>query len=111
MEINFLCAVFAILCKLCNGLNTGNIEEKFRWKSIDFEFDSEQTRKEAIESGDFIQENNIPFGVEVWGDKVFVTIPRRNPGVPSTLNYINLSKYSNTVASHFDSRYQFTCQQ
>lgn len=84
--------VLSTVYTLCYGLNFKNLEEKFHWKTLDYKFDSEQARSEAIEAGTFIPANNIPFGIEIWADKVFVTVPRRNPGIPSTLNYVNLSK-------------------
>ncbi|CAH1996583.1 unnamed protein product [Acanthoscelides obtectus] len=34
--------------------------------------------------------NNIPMGTNVWRNKLFVTVPRRRLGVPSTLNYVPL---------------------
>ncbi|XP_060521874.1 L-dopachrome tautomerase yellow-f2-like isoform X2 [Cylas formicarius] len=34
--------------------------------------------------------NNIPMGANVWQNKLFVTVPRRRLGVPSTLNYVFL---------------------
>ncbi|KPJ05345.1 Protein yellow [Papilio xuthus] len=39
----------------------------------------------------FIQYNNVPIGMEVYGDRVFITIPRRRHGIPSTLNYVKKS--------------------
>lgn len=30
-------------------------------------------------------------GANIWKDKLFVTVPRRRNGVPSTLNYVSLS--------------------
>jgi hypothetical protein len=35
-----------------------------------------------------LPENNIPMGANVWNNKLFITVPRRRPGVPSTLNYV-----------------------
>lgn len=39
---------------------------------------------------DYQYVNNIPMGANVWHDKLFITIPRRRLGVPSTLNYVLL---------------------
>jgi hypothetical protein len=36
----------------------------------------------------YIYQNNIPMGANVWNNKLFITVPRRRPGVPSTLNYV-----------------------
>lgn len=40
---------------------------------------------------DYQYVNNIPMGANVWKDKVFITVPRRRHGVPSTLNYVSLN--------------------
>ncbi|XP_077282920.1 L-dopachrome tautomerase yellow-f2-like isoform X2 [Arctopsyche grandis] len=39
----------------------------------------------------FNQYNNIPMGVDHWQDKLFITVPRRRGGIPSTLNYLSLA--------------------
>ncbi|RZC31751.1 yellow-f [Asbolus verrucosus] len=46
----------------------------------------------------FITENNIPMGANVWNNKLFITIPRRRAGVPSTLNYV----WANSTDKHSD---------
>ncbi|KAJ0184320.1 hypothetical protein K1T71_000743 [Dendrolimus kikuchii] len=43
----------------------------------------------------FIRYNNVPMGVERVGSRVFVTVPRRRYGIPSTLNYIDLAAERN----------------
>ncbi|XP_018561263.1 L-dopachrome tautomerase yellow-f2-like [Anoplophora glabripennis] len=40
---------------------------------------------------DYRFENNIPMGSNVWQNKLFITVPRRRLGVPSTLNYVPLN--------------------
>ncbi|XP_018332062.1 L-dopachrome tautomerase yellow-f2 [Agrilus planipennis] len=45
---------------------------------------------------EYIFENNIPMGANKWKDKLFVTVPRRRFGVPSTLNYV----WTNTTSKH-----------
>lgn len=93
LKMKFVLTVLTALSThhTCQGLN--KLQEKYHWSQIDFNFENDATRQKALEDRDFIPENNIPFGVEVWKDKVFITIPRRNPGVPATLNYVDLSKY------------------
>lgn len=34
--------------------------------------------------------NNIPMGVTHYKDRLFVTVPRRRPGIPATLNHISV---------------------
>ncbi|XP_048480073.1 L-dopachrome tautomerase yellow-f [Plutella xylostella] len=55
------------------------------------------TARPSNESGRFfVQYNNVPMGVERVGNRLFVTVPRRRFGIPSTLNYIDLTRSSNT---------------
>jgi len=82
----------ALLFGLAAGEN--KMKEVFSWKNVDFDFPSAEVRQEAIGRKEFIQENNLPLGIEVWGDKVFVTVPRWKNGVPSTLNYVRRDGHS-----------------
>lgn len=68
-----------------------NLRVAFQWKELDFDFPSEKDRQEAIASGKFIPENNLPLGLEVYKDRLFVTVPRWRSGVAASLNYIKLS--------------------
>lgn len=62
----------------------------YEWKQLDYQFPSPQARQEALDSKAFIPENNMPMGLEVYEDRLFVTVPHWKSGVPSSLNYINL---------------------
>lgn len=64
------------------------LKEVFKWKQVTFEYPDEAARRTSVESGEFKQSNNIPLGIEVWEDKVFLTVPRWKSGVVSTLNYV-----------------------
>ncbi|XP_063229142.1 protein yellow-like [Bacillus rossius redtenbacheri] len=65
--------------------------EVFSWKHLDYEYPSKEARQRALANGDFKPPNCLPVGIEVWCDKMFVTVPRWESGVPSTLNYVSLS--------------------
>lgn len=67
------------------------LKEVFHWKQVDYQFPDEATKKAAIASNEFVVENNLPLGVEVWKDKLFVTTPRWKSGIPSSLNYISIA--------------------
>ncbi|XP_041983473.1 L-dopachrome tautomerase yellow-f2-like [Aricia agestis] len=102
----FIKILFIVLCcQLCAckpKLNTA-----FAWKQLSYEIDGVlynkdtnlRVRPNAIyfdndvpdDEKFFIQYNNVPSGVEVYKDRVFVTVPRRRFGIPSTLNYVRLS--------------------
>jgi hypothetical protein len=45
----------------------------------------------CIGSGQYDAYVNVPFGVARYKEKLFVAIPRRNPGIPSTLNVVELN--------------------
>lgn len=60
-------------------------KEVFKWKQVDFAYPTPEDRINAINSGVFNRDNALPLGLEVWGDRVFVTLPRWKPGVPATL--------------------------
>lgn len=42
----------------------------------------------------FIPANNVPMGADHYNGLVFITVPRRRPGIPSTLNYVDLIQKS-----------------
>lgn len=57
----------------------------YAWSTIDFEFDSTEARDNAIFDGDYVAENNLPLGLDVWRDKIFITLPKWKIGIPVTL--------------------------
>lgn len=57
----------------------GSLQELYNWKVLDYSYPSGQ-KLEAIRKQDFIPENNLPVGIEVWMDKIFVTVPRWKTG-------------------------------
>lgn len=61
----------------------------FKWKQVDFDYPTTQDRWDATNSKQFIPENNIPLGLEVYGDRIFITVPRWKEGVAASLVYIN----------------------
>ncbi|XP_047542962.1 L-dopachrome tautomerase yellow-f2-like [Vanessa atalanta] len=94
----------------CRSLANEKIGEVFAWKQISYDFNGvlynedsnfEKTpnglhfHQDALDSEKFfIQYNNVPVGFEVYGNKVIVTVPRRRYGIPSTLNYVEMSTKS-----------------
>lgn len=82
-------------CKTNNHLlSCEGSEKKFQvfkqWKKMDYKFLSEEHRQRATLSRHFIPERVTPYDVTIMGDRAFVTAVRL-PGVPSTLNYIDLT--------------------
>jgi hypothetical protein len=68
------------------------LEERFSWNELDWVFPSPAARSRAIASGDYIPRNGLPVGIERWGNKLFVTVPRWRDGIPATLNYIDMDR-------------------
>lgn len=63
---------------------------KFEWKQMDYTWNSQADRENAIKEGKFVQENNLPLGLARWKDKLFITVPKWKNGIASSLNYINV---------------------
>ncbi|XP_043248845.1 protein yellow-like [Colletes gigas] len=70
------------------------MELVFAWTTVDFTYDSIEARDSAIYDGHFIAENNLPLGIGISKDKVFVTLPKWKSGIPATL--ATVPKNSNT---------------
>ncbi|XP_076235248.1 yellow-f [Calliopsis andreniformis] len=66
------------------------------WDFMEFNLPNEDVQKALMSSGDYIPEHNMPLGLQVWKDKVFVTVPRWRNGVMSNLNYF--SKNDNSTS-------------
>ncbi|XP_023015262.2 L-dopachrome tautomerase yellow [Leptinotarsa decemlineata] len=80
---------FAFLCS--QALATFKLQEHFQWNILDYEYPSEEARLQAILTGRFKPENNLPVGIEIWNDKMFISVPRWMEGIPATLNYVPLN--------------------
>lgn len=68
-----------------------NLQIAYQWKEIDFEFSSDKQRQDAIENGTFVVANVIPMGLEVYKNRLFLTLARWKTGVPASLAYIDLN--------------------
>ncbi|XP_076243481.1 major royal jelly protein 9-like [Calliopsis andreniformis] len=65
-----------------------DMQTVFEWYYLDFVFESDTQRQAAIQSGKYNYTTNAPIDVDIWRDKIFVTIIR-DEGVPSSLNVIS----------------------
>lgn len=80
------CCLLAIfLGALKFGQSARVLRERFNWRVLDFAYPTIEERLTAISNGQFIPENGLPVGIETWGDRMFVTVPRWREG--------NLIKY------------------
>lgn len=76
-----------LLLLICSITANGQVfNTVYSWKQVEFEFPNDIMRNEYIASGDYVPENNMPLGITVWHEKMFVTVPRWKNGVLATLN-------------------------
>lgn len=59
------------------------LEERYSWNQLDFVFPSQSMKDVALASGSYIPTNALPVGVEHWGNRLFVTVPRWRDGKKS----------------------------
>uniref|UniRef100_A0A6P4FW69 Protein yellow n=1 Tax=Drosophila rhopaloa TaxID=1041015 RepID=A0A6P4FW69_DRORH len=76
------------------ALGNDNLRVAYEWQEMDFQYASSEQRWTAIEKGEFKPANVIPFGLEVAGHRLFVTLPRWRAGVPASLAYLDLNDTS-----------------
>lgn len=79
----------AIIIHFTNNV-FAQLHDVYEWKQVSFVWPSQSVRRQAIQSGEYIPENNMPMGLARWHDKMFITLPRWKRGVAATLTYINL---------------------
>jgi hypothetical protein len=78
---------------LCLGIADGNgLDVVFEWKELDFAYPNSSARQAAVKSRSFIPSHNVPVGLEVWKNKLFITVPRWKPGVSASLTYVDLNQ-------------------
>nr|NP_476792.1 yellow [Drosophila melanogaster]P09957.1 RecName: Full=Protein yellow; Flags: Precursor [Drosophila melanogaster]AAM54038.1 yellow protein [P-element transformation vector pP{wHy}]WOT18130.1 yellow [Cloning and transformation vector pHACKy-GAL4_nlsLexA::GADfl]prf//1303224A yellow gene [Drosophila sp. (in: flies)]AAF45497.1 yellow [Drosophila melanogaster]QCT24307.1 yellow [Drosophila melanogaster] len=68
------------------------LQERYSWSQLDFAFPNTRLKDQALASGDYIPQNALPVGVEHFGNRLFVTVPRWRDGIPATLTYINMDR-------------------
>ncbi|XP_016995421.2 protein yellow [Drosophila takahashii] len=68
------------------------LQERYSWNQLDFAFPNARLKEQALASGDYIPQNGLPVGVEHFGNRLFVTVPRWRDGIPATLTYINMDR-------------------
>lgn len=51
---------------------------------------TKKTEQRSALNADYVAYNNVPMGVTHYRDRLFITVPRRRPGIPATLNYVSV---------------------
>lgn len=78
-KLTKLLSVAILLIIMGSQNTTANLQELYSWNVLDYSYTGHE-EIEAIARQDFIPENNLPVGIEVWENKIFVTVPRWKPG-------------------------------
>lgn len=73
------------------GHGLDKLQQVFQWRALDFDYPSEEIRQYAKFAKDFVPENNLPVGIEVWGNKLFITVPRWEDGKSTKDKFSNLA--------------------
>lgn len=77
-----------------NGQNENLLKDRFTWGQIDLEYPDQEAKHIALKTGTFIPVNNLPLGLEVWKNKLFLSLPQWKPGIPVTLAYVNVNSHA-----------------
>lgn len=68
--------LFCVIAALGLASSAEKLTEKFAWRELEFAWPSDDARDAAIREGSYIQSNNLPLALDVWRDKIFLTVPR-----------------------------------
>ncbi len=93
MDKRTVICTLALLLQFSSLANTANpllsYNQVYGWKQLDYKFPSDQIRTRYLSNGEFIPQNNVITGVKVKDNRLYLTIPRWRPGVPSSLAYVD----------------------
>lgn len=76
-----ICIALVFMASFDGTQSASKLRERFSWRSVDYAYPDDFTRQQAMLAGAFIPENNLPVGIEVWGNKIFVSVPRWRDGL------------------------------
>ncbi|XP_058820449.1 protein yellow [Topomyia yanbarensis] len=92
-----------ILILVVLTVNAVKLQQKFKWREVEFDWPSLDVKQQAIESGKYVSSNNLPLGLDRWKDKLFITVPRWKSGVAASLNFVNISDGESPVLQPYPS--------
>jgi len=84
--IRAVISVFLVLwLQVIISVQSSTPEVLYEWTQLDYDWPRAAMREEWIANEKFIPANNALAGIKVFGDEIFVTVPRWREGVPATL--------------------------
>ncbi|XP_033226339.1 uncharacterized protein LOC117178905 [Belonocnema kinseyi] len=78
----------AVVFLIGGSLALDKLRVAYQWKQMDYDWPNNETKEQFPF---YRQEDNLPLGLEVAGNRLFITVPRWKPGVAASLNYIMLN--------------------
>ncbi|XP_074031981.1 major royal jelly protein 9 isoform X2 [Leptinotarsa decemlineata] len=108
----FICLLLGVCSTAVRSSLAANEDLKviFQWSQVEFDYPSESIRQADINSGNFMPGRPAPIDVDIHypsdngATKVFVAIPRFQPGVPVTLGTVsNKVRNGNPIISPYPS--------
>lgn len=75
MGFLIVCSYY-ILTTIIVVVQCTKLEQKYIWQELEYAWPSDAIKDDAIKSGAYKVENNLPLGLDVWNDKLFITVPR-----------------------------------
>ncbi|KAK9891523.1 hypothetical protein WA026_014760 [Henosepilachna vigintioctopunctata] len=85
----FVCCFIPVF-NIVNSVNR-DFQLLHQWQFLNYTWPNYFTYKHALENRHYIPENNAPTGMKIYGDRIFLSLPKFRPGIPVTLAYISLS--------------------
>lgn len=76
MKLFLLTFTFTIVVAAVSVVECTKLDEVFAWQELDFAWPSESAKQDAVNSKRYIDKNNLPLGLDIWRDKLFITVPR-----------------------------------
>lgn len=78
----FLRLLFTVYLSV-STTGASKLQKHFEWNILDFQYENAQQKLNDLATGKLKLENALPVGIEIWNDKVFVTVPRWKEGKSS----------------------------
>lgn len=80
----------------------GQLGGQFNPEFINPQFDQQQNTQQNNQqnSQNYIAHNNVPMGASHYKGRIFLTVPRRRVGVPSTLNFVHTKSTKGSSPSY-----------
>ncbi|XP_077299265.1 protein yellow-like [Arctopsyche grandis] len=70
----------------------------YEWNTLNFTWPSNEAYQTAVNTSQYVPKNVLVSGLKIFGDKMYVTVPRIKEGVPATLAWIPATPSENDTS-------------